>query len=119
MSRIVRGRRRSAARLLGLTLLALAASSNCPADAASCRNGNELVQPGGAMCLDGFTNTCQPNGAWIADRQWPCMEPVFPEFKSCVVERNRTAAPGAHACIAGKRRECSETGIWIDNGPPC
>jgi hypothetical protein len=101
-------------------LLALAAAPDRSAKAAACRNGNELVQPGQTMCLDGFTNTCQANGAWISDRQSPCMDPVFPtNVKSCVVNRNQTAAPGARACISGKRRECAETGVWIDLGAPC
>ncbi len=103
--------------LAGLALVALA----LPAAAeTACRQGSQLVQPGATMCLDGFTNTCQPNGAWLSDRQYPCMEPVFPTAaKSCTINKNQSAAPGARACINGKRRECGESGAWINLGVPC
>jgi hypothetical protein len=105
----------------GALLLVLAAWPIGSADAQSggCRRGNEVVQPGTTMCLEGFTNTCQPNGAWISDRAFPCMEPVFRPGKSCTISRTQSAAPGARACVAGKRRECAETGVWIDLGNPC
>ena len=101
-------------------VLAVAPIGAADAQNASCRWGNELVQPGQSMCLDGFTNTCQANGAWVSDRQWPCMEPVYPvNAKSCPISRNQSAAPGARACIGGKRRECGESGVWVDLGERC
>ncbi|MBI3514798.1 MAG: hypothetical protein HY060_12160 [Proteobacteria bacterium] len=108
--------------LAGAALLAMAAAASAPATAQGpvCRNGNEVFQPGQTMCLDGFTNTCQANGAWVSDRQWPCMEPVFnTAAKSCPIRANRSAAPGARACIDGKRRECGESGTWVDLGVRC
>ena len=97
-----------------MALLALVAFALPAAAQTACRQGNQLMQPGTTMCLDGFTNTCQPNGAWLSDRQYPCMEPVFPTAaKSCTINRNQSAAPGARACINGKRRECGESGAWI------
>ncbi|HUA52081.1 MAG TPA: hypothetical protein VMB81_07950 [Candidatus Sulfotelmatobacter sp.] len=121
MQRTGRPHRSVSAWLIGLVLLALAALPR-PAGAAdtACREGNQAFQPGQTLCLNGFTNTCQPNGAWISDRQWPCMAPVFPtDAKSCTINANQTAAPGTRACIDGRRRECSEHGTWISLGVPC
>jgi len=121
MSPTGRPHRSASAWLAGLALLALAAlPPTARAADTACHDGNQVFQPGQTMCLNGFNNTCQPNGAWISDRQWPCMQPVFPtDVKSCKVSANQTAAPGARACISGKRRECSESGTWISLGVPC
>ena len=103
--------------MAGLALLAFAGQANAQT---ACRNGDEIVQPGQTMCVDGFTNMCQANGAWVSNRQSPCMDPVFnTAAKSCTIRRNRSAAPGTRACIDGKRRECAESGTWVDLGVTC
>ncbi len=106
---------------IGLALMALAMLPAGSARAQTiCHNGNEAVQVGEKQCIDGFMNMCQANGAWVSNRQWPCMEPVFnTAAKSCAIRRNQSAAPGARACINGKRRECGESGSWIDLGSSC
>ena len=116
-----RKKRNAGGRLTGFALVALAALTNLAAAAdTACRDGNQAFQTGQTLCLNGFTNTCQSNGAWISDRNWPCMAPVFPtNAKSCTVNANQSAAPGTRACINGKRRECSESGSWISLGVPC
>lgn len=99
-----------------LVVLALAAAA--PARAAECRLGDTRVLPGRSMCLDGFTTTCLPRGAWAIDRQLPCVSGGAVEH-ACRVSATELAAPGARNCNHGRLRQCSQRGDWIDLAGSC
>ncbi|HUA51007.1 MAG TPA: hypothetical protein VMB81_02520 [Candidatus Sulfotelmatobacter sp.] len=100
-------------------VLAIATAPASHAGAATnCRLGSDLVAPGRAMCLDGFTTVCQPTGAWAVDRHAPCFAGGVTRA-ACQISAYETAAPGARTCSAGRPRQCSEHGEWIDLAGGC
>ncbi len=107
--------------VIGLAVAFALASVAAPAPAAEstdCKFGNERIAPGKAMCLNGFTTECRPNGAWAVNRQAPCFSGVTAR-RACTVSPVEIAAPGARSCHQGRARQCSDRGEWIDLAGGC
>jgi hypothetical protein len=81
-----------------------------------CRFSSELLQPGETICLNGFTNQCQANGAWAVQHDRPCTSDLLPSARSCRISISESAAPGARNCTNRQLRECTEGGHWVPIG---
>jgi hypothetical protein len=104
---------------LALTV-ALGAAWGYPASAANrtCRYVNQIVQPGHALCMDGYRSTCLPNGAWAVDRRESCMSGVSAP-QACPISAAESAAAGARTCRDGRISQCDKSGHWLGRDEPC
>ena len=104
--------------LLGLAMAssAFAQQPGSVAPPILCQFRGASFQTGQAICLNGFRNECQPNGAWVVSHDAPCTSDFKPSAQSCPVGSTESAAPGTQRCQQHRLYECSESGYWVTLG---